>query len=126
MGQCSIRTPGNQGALLLRADGCDGQVEFTLLTFWADWDAITAFAGGDVSTAVLYPEDLACAGTRGRCGLASSGVVMAGGIRLARVASERRAERSAASRLVPCQVGAECSDEPGDCFARGLVADAVG
>jgi len=32
-------------------------VEFTLLTFWASWDAITAFAGDDVSKAVLYPAD---------------------------------------------------------------------
>jgi hypothetical protein len=32
-------------------------VEFTLLTFWTSWDAITAFAGDDVSKAVLYPED---------------------------------------------------------------------
>jgi heme-degrading monooxygenase HmoA len=53
----ALRTPGNQGALLLRADGRDGHVEFTLLTFWASWDAITAFAGDDVSKAVLYPED---------------------------------------------------------------------
>jgi heme-degrading monooxygenase HmoA len=53
----ALRTPGNQGALLLRADGCDGHVEFTLLTFWTSWAAITAFAGDDVSKAVLYPED---------------------------------------------------------------------
>jgi hypothetical protein len=32
-------------------------VEFILLTFWTSWDAITAFAGDDVSKAVLYPED---------------------------------------------------------------------
>jgi len=36
----ALRTPGNQGALLLRADGCDGHVELTLLTFWASWDAL--------------------------------------------------------------------------------------
>lgn len=55
----ALRTSGNQGALLLRADGRDGDVEFTLLTFWVSWDAITAFAGDDVSKAVLYPEDYA-------------------------------------------------------------------
>jgi heme-degrading monooxygenase HmoA len=53
----ALSTRGNQGALLLRADAGDGQVEFTLLTFWASWEAITAFAGDDVTRAVLYPED---------------------------------------------------------------------
>lgn len=53
----ALRTPGNQGALLLRDDDCDGHVEFTLLTFWASWDAIAAFAGDDPGKAVLYPED---------------------------------------------------------------------
>jgi heme-degrading monooxygenase HmoA len=53
----ALRTPGNQGALLLRSSANDGQVEFTLLTFWPSWDAIRAFAGDDVSRAVLYPED---------------------------------------------------------------------
>lgn len=53
----ALRTSGNQGALLLRAGGCQGQVEFTLLTFWTGWEAITAFAGDDVSKAVLYPQD---------------------------------------------------------------------
>ena len=53
----ALSTPGNQGALLLRADGDDGRGEFTLLTFWATWEAITAFAGEDVNKAVLYPQD---------------------------------------------------------------------
>jgi heme-degrading monooxygenase HmoA len=53
----ALRTRGNQGALLLRADARGGHVEFTVLTFWVSWDAITAFAGDDVSRAVLYPED---------------------------------------------------------------------
>jgi hypothetical protein len=35
-------------------------------------------------------------------------------------------ERSAGGGFVPCQIGAECSGEPGDCLACGLVADAVG
>jgi heme-degrading monooxygenase HmoA len=53
----ALRTPGNQGALLLRSDACDGHVEFTLLTFWTSWEAIIAFAGDEISKAVLYPED---------------------------------------------------------------------
>jgi heme-degrading monooxygenase HmoA len=53
----ALDTPGNQGALLLRADPRDGEVEFTLLTFWPGWDEIRAFAGDDPNHAVLYPED---------------------------------------------------------------------
>lgn len=61
---------------------------------WTSWDAITAFAGDDVSKAVLYPEDHAAEAAgqhdldlarpprneldrRGGCGPAGSGVVMA-------------------------------------------------
>src|SRR5215813_889083 len=50
-------------------------------------------------------DDLAFAGTHGRCCLASSGVVMAGGIRLARVASAwlngQRPAGSCHARSVP-------------------------
>jgi heme-degrading monooxygenase HmoA len=55
----ALGTPGNRGALLLRADGRAGHVEFTLLTFWASWEAIAAFAGDDVNQAVVYPGDRA-------------------------------------------------------------------
>ncbi len=49
-------TPGNRGVHVLRR--IDGDVaEFTLLTFWDDWDAITAFAGPNPEIAVYYPED---------------------------------------------------------------------
>lgn len=54
----ALRTPGNLGALLLRRD--DGEhVLFELTTLWRSWESIHAFAGQDVSRAVLYPEDQA-------------------------------------------------------------------
>ena len=50
------RTPGNRGAWMLRRD--DGDLsEFITLSLWEDVDAIRAFAGDDIETAVLYPED---------------------------------------------------------------------
>ena len=50
-------TPGNLGAqMLLRALG-DGTSEVTTLSWWADMDAIRAFAGEDVATARYYPDD---------------------------------------------------------------------
>ncbi|MBS0517373.1 MAG: hypothetical protein JSR90_01705 [Proteobacteria bacterium] len=47
--------PGHRGAWLLRRD-LDGQVEFLVLTLWDSLDAIRAFAGGDLSVAVVEPE----------------------------------------------------------------------
>jgi heme-degrading monooxygenase HmoA len=49
---------GFLGAQLLRADGPDA-VEFLVLTRWASMDAIRAFAGKDVSQAVVEPEAVA-------------------------------------------------------------------
>jgi heme-degrading monooxygenase HmoA len=49
-------TPGNRGVLPLRRI-VDGRAEFLLLTFWENEDAVTAFAGDDISRAVFYPED---------------------------------------------------------------------
>ena len=49
-------TPGNQGAWLLRRDDGD-RTEFVAFTLWDSLDAIRAFAGDDVETAVYYPED---------------------------------------------------------------------
>jgi heme-degrading monooxygenase HmoA len=50
------RTPGNQGAWLLRRDDGD-RTEFVTLSFWDSLDAIRGFAGDDVERAVYYPED---------------------------------------------------------------------
>ena len=49
-------TPGNRGAWLLRRDAGD-RTEFVTFTLWDSLDAIRAFAGDDVETAVYYPED---------------------------------------------------------------------
>jgi heme-degrading monooxygenase HmoA len=49
-------TPGNLGAWMLRRDEED-RTEFITLSFWASREAIRAFAGDDIETAVLYPED---------------------------------------------------------------------
>jgi hypothetical protein len=49
-------TPGNRGLLALRrieGDRCG----YTLLTLWDSIDAVKAFAGDDIATAVFYPED---------------------------------------------------------------------
>jgi heme-degrading monooxygenase HmoA len=50
------RTAGNRGAWLLRRDEGD-RTEFLALSLWESLDAVRAFAGDDVETAVLYPED---------------------------------------------------------------------
>ena len=50
------RTPGNQGAWMLRRDDGD-RTEFITLSMWESVDAIRAFAGDDIEAAVLYPED---------------------------------------------------------------------
>ncbi|SFQ25351.1 antibiotic biosynthesis monooxygenase [Actinomadura madurae] len=46
---------GHRGAYLLRRDA-DGQVELEVMTLWDSLDAIKAFAGADMSTAVVEPE----------------------------------------------------------------------
>jgi heme-degrading monooxygenase HmoA len=50
--------PGFSGAYLLARDE-DGLVELTAHTLWASLDAIRAFAGDDITTAVVEPEALA-------------------------------------------------------------------
>jgi heme-degrading monooxygenase HmoA len=50
------KTPGNLGAWLLwRAAG--EQAEIITLSFWESRQAIEAFTGPDIETAVFYPED---------------------------------------------------------------------
>jgi len=49
-------TPGNRGAWLLRRDSED-RTEFVTYSLWESLDAIRAFAGDDIETAVYYPED---------------------------------------------------------------------
>ena len=62
-------TPGNLGAAIFRRANVfrpgdaprppdpQGTVEFVVLSFWEDWDAIRKFAGEDVEKAHYYPED---------------------------------------------------------------------
>ena len=49
-------TPGNKGAWMLRRDTERG-TEFITFSLWESEDAIRAFAGDDIETAVYYPED---------------------------------------------------------------------
>jgi hypothetical protein len=49
---------GFSGALLLARDD-DGLVELTAHTLWESLEAIRAFAGDDITTAVVEPEALA-------------------------------------------------------------------
>ena len=49
-------TEGNRGAWMLRRD-IGSLTEFVTFTLWDSLDAIRAFAGDDVETAVYYPED---------------------------------------------------------------------
>jgi hypothetical protein len=49
--------PGFAGACLLRRDlGEDGTVELTAHTLWESAEAIRAFAGDDVTVAIVEPE----------------------------------------------------------------------
>lgn len=48
--------PGNLGAWCLHRDVDDG-VEFTMLTFWEDMEAVRGFAGNDPSIAKYYGFD---------------------------------------------------------------------
>ena len=49
-------TPGNRGVFVLRRTK-DDRAEFLLVSLWDGMDAVRAFAGEDVSSAVFYPED---------------------------------------------------------------------
>ena len=49
-------TPGNRGAWLLRRIEGD-RAEFIAVSFWESREAIEAFAGQDINTAVFYPDD---------------------------------------------------------------------
>ena len=46
---------GHEGAYLLRRDQGD-DVELVVVTFWDSLDAVRAFAGDDLETAVVPPE----------------------------------------------------------------------
>ena len=49
--------PGFAGAYLLRRDlGQGGTVELTAQTFWESHEAIRAFAGDDITVAIVEPE----------------------------------------------------------------------
>jgi hypothetical protein len=51
------KLPGFEGAYLLRRDlGEDGTVELTTHTFWESPEAISAFAGDDITLSVVEPE----------------------------------------------------------------------
>ncbi len=50
---------GHQGAWLLRRE-VEGQTEFLALTFWESLEAIRAFAGDAVETAIVEPKARAC------------------------------------------------------------------
>ncbi len=50
------KTPGNQGAWLLRRDE-GGRTEFLTFSLWESREAIAGFAGQDIEKAVYYPED---------------------------------------------------------------------
>jgi heme-degrading monooxygenase HmoA len=49
-------TPGNRGVWMLRRD-VDDRTEFVMFTLWDSLEAVRAFAGDDLETAVFYPED---------------------------------------------------------------------
>ena len=51
------KLPGFEGAYLLRRDrDGDGTVELTAHTFWASPEVIHAFAGDDITVAIVEPE----------------------------------------------------------------------
>lgn len=50
------KTPGNQGAWMLRRD-VDGNTEFLTFTLWDSMDSVRAFAGDQPEVAKFYPED---------------------------------------------------------------------
>ena len=49
-------TAGNKGAWMLRRD-TEAGTEFITFSLWESEEAIRAFAGDDIETAVYYPED---------------------------------------------------------------------
>jgi len=49
-------TPGNRGAWLLQRDA-EERTEFVTYSLWDSLEAIRAFAGDDIETAVYYPDD---------------------------------------------------------------------
>jgi heme-degrading monooxygenase HmoA len=49
------RLAGHRGASLLRRQ-VDDQTEFLALTLWESLDSIRAFAGDDITTAIVEPE----------------------------------------------------------------------
>jgi heme-degrading monooxygenase HmoA len=49
-------TDGNRGAWMLRRDTGE-RSEFVTFSLWESAEAIRAFAGDDIDTAVYYPED---------------------------------------------------------------------
>jgi heme-degrading monooxygenase HmoA len=49
-------TPGNRGVLALRRVDGD-RCEYLIVSMWDSIDAVKAFAGDDIETAVFYPED---------------------------------------------------------------------
>jgi heme-degrading monooxygenase HmoA len=49
-------TAGNRGAWMLRRDQAE-RTEFITFSLWDSAEAIRAFAGEDIETAVYYPED---------------------------------------------------------------------
>ncbi|MGD0240496.1 MAG: antibiotic biosynthesis monooxygenase [Streptosporangiaceae bacterium] len=51
-----LSTPGNRGAWLLRRTEGD-RAEVITVSFWESREAIEAFAGQDIDTAVFYPDD---------------------------------------------------------------------
>jgi heme-degrading monooxygenase HmoA len=51
------KLPGFEGAYLLRRDlDTDGTVELTAHTFWESPEMIRAFAGDDITTAIVEPK----------------------------------------------------------------------
>jgi heme-degrading monooxygenase HmoA len=48
---------GNRMVLMLRRDRDDDRTEFTMITLWADLEAVRLFTGPQEETAVFYPED---------------------------------------------------------------------
>ena len=48
---------GNRLVLMLRRDRDDDRTEFTMVTLWADLEAVRLFTGPQAETAVFYPED---------------------------------------------------------------------
>jgi heme-degrading monooxygenase HmoA len=48
---------GYRLVLMLRRDRDDDRSEFTMITLWADLEAVRLFTGPPVETAVFYPED---------------------------------------------------------------------